>query len=1770
MLKKVTAIFLVLVLLVTLDVPTLQATTNPDITKVYLNKAKFSPLETATITVDVTNTTDSSWTGNVYLDILHLESSVYATSSSQTVGAQSTEEVTFTWTVPNDNFKGYLVKASIDASNYETTAIDCSSDISKYPRYGYVAEFPEGQSTAESEAMIKELSTDYHVNAFQFYDWMWRHDEMIKRTNGVVDSTWVDLFGRTISTDTIRDLISSVKAQNAGAMAYVMSYAAREGYDNFGVEASSGLYSDRNHNSQLNVDFGNQSTYLWLFNPANKIWQDYIIGQYEDTIDTLAFDGLQIDQMGQRNNIYDYEGRPVYLEDTFSSLVNATKEAVGSNSQVTFNVVDGTSDGWALDDVSMNANTDFGFSEIWWQSDQYNDMKEYIEEFRTKSEGKALVLAAYMNYRDNTGTRYEAESATLTNVTTNTNHPGYTGTGFVDGFGELGDSIVFNVNASEDGLYPLVFRYSNNIGSTATRNVYVDNTKVGTILFKDLDSWDTWTHLDAFYSTDLTAGNHTIKIAYDADNTGAINLDSLTFGEFDENSVRLADATFAASGAFHIELGVNENHATMLPHEYYASLSKTMRGDLREAMMEQYDFITAYENLLFDADINYGDGGTQFVDIAGEAVSGSGESGKIWTIIRQKDHYDMLHLINLTGENDTQWRNATSSPTTKSNLNVKYYIGANKSVTGVYLASPDLNDSLTSSLSYTTGSDSKGTYVSFVVSSLEYWDLVYIKSTDNSPANHIYEAESAVKVNVGVNTNHTGYSGTGFVDSFAEQNDTVSFSISVDEEKDYTLNFRYANATGYQATRAVFVDGEFVGKVYLDSLANWDTWGTGEIGLKLKAGPHHVVLLYGQYETTAINLDYMSVVEKVETARSLYLNNWSNLVSLWKDPDLNSETELLNDGPGLYELRYYEKTASDNYNQNQIDNYSTFIRNETDSTKYMNGEKFRSTGYFGLDGILYNEYVSYDSSALKPQITKAYAAVPNENFIVTKYTVKNTYSTTKTFKLLDLLKVNNEGIGNISATYNTTDQYATIDMTNSGQYVMAHGTLESSMDGYQVANDLDTSTSSNTCSPWITFNNNGTLKNNGSVTAQEISTGFMKSVTLAAGAETSFYFYLAIGKDSTQLSSAVSAVKAQTGSYWMNHIATDYSNWLAAGKTTSFENTQLNDAYDAISITLKQSTVPGSYVVGSDTIYKFAAMPAATNPSAYSYKVWARDSAVSAMAFDATGHMGEAENYWYWLADRQIKTDEGGWKKPGTFWTCYWIWNNDPVSFVEPEYDSIGMFLVGAYRHYELLPTTQSKHDFLNKIWPAYRLSAEFVRTNIAANGFGVADCSIWEETSEYNGFTQALYIAGMDAAQMLAAAKGETSDADNYNGAAATMRSAVQRDSTAATKGLWDVAEQRYNRAVTTAGEENALHDSSSDVLITYGVVDAQSSRAKTHIDAIVAALQHDNYGIARYDDDGFYHDKPWDPGGDEALEAEPSWPQMSMWVAMFEIQSGNASYKQNALRRLEWFVDRTAKGYMPQGEAVSNVTKKPAISTMVEPITGAAYLMTALAYEDQFDMRITPPQYNAGAYKTLSVSSGCDDDWDQWFNVPYFKDVIGDNSVSDLDYDIDKVYIANDSNQMYLRIDNVSNSLPGYNASEKFAVYVYSEDFNASVAAKNTSFLGGDLSRDMSYAVTRYSNSNNLSKYDITSGSWTWDSNISSVILPQWETTSGRIEMVIPFSAFASTGSVSDNGWANMDIILVKQTDTVNDIWEDADTISIHYRKTGSSYEWLFGNVD
>lgn len=877
------------------------------------------------------------------------------------------------------------------------------------------------------------------------------------------------------------------------------------------------------------------------------------------------------------------------------------------------------------------------------------------------------------------------------------------------------------------------------------------------------------------------------------------------------------------------------------------------------------------------------------------------------------------------------------------------------------------------------------------------------------------------------------------------------------------------------------------------------------------------------------------------SATSLYLSNWEDLIGIAMAAKL-AQTDTGTYGPRLGELRF-----SGSWSTNQIVDYSAFFRDETNSDKYNIISDFESDLWYDSTGAALQTYGDFDGSAPPVSATREYLAVPGEPFIVVRYTATNGTASSLTWNVLDQVHLNNPDrpSGSTTGSYDATRNALFGNLTAVGEGVVALGAFQAA-DSYQVGDDTETDPEETDASPWFQFDDDGTLGNNGSLTVADISLGFQNSLALSASGSESICFYITARSSLAAAQSAADTARGQTCQYWFDQAEDDWADWLGAGARPSTSDTGVNDAFDVGLMTIKQMQNP---TIGG--------IPATSNPFAYGYKVWARDASVTAMGLDASGHYEEAEFFWNWLASVQ--------KQDGSFNTTFDLWTGDVVSFVEPEHDSIGMFLLGAYRHYELT----GDGDFLDDIYDDMADAADFVMNNINSTyGFGPKDASIWEEDQEYNFFSQAMYVAGLRAAQLAAIVQAETTDRDNWNGAASTILSAMQRSYGWNPTGLYNESWGYYNRAVNADFTPRTTVDGSTMAAIVWGVIDAASERAQTHAQTVAGFLSRDTWGIARYTGDTFYNTSQYSPAGDEAQGPEPAWPQLAMYMGLYELYTGQSD---RTLSRLQWYASRTAKGYVPIGECVSWVTGQPLVSTTAEPITAAAFIITTLAYQDDFEPRLTPPNSNAGAYKTIEVSSGTDGDWPQYGNVPYYLSGTTETESGSTMGKIARLYITNDDDNLYIRVDNASGSLSGYQTEPKFAIHVYSEDFDhgAGVSSKGTAFYGRTLERPMQFLATRWSDSGSFSHFYVNNTSWTWDYNITSVIAPQWDTNTGRIEAVVPLYALSSTGSPDVGSWAYMQIVLAYHNSVTN-TWYDDDVFSIHYRLTDEGQAWLYGNEE
>jgi alpha-L-fucosidase 2 len=138
---------------------------------------------------------------------------------------------------------------------------------------------------------------------------------------------------------------------------------------------------------------------------------------------------------------------------------------------------------------------------------------------------------------------YQAENATISQGVVESNHAGFTGTGFVNGDNVVGSYVQFAVNAAAAGPSTLVFRYANGTTTDRPMAVTVNGSSAGTLAFPPTGAWPNWS--TASVGTSLVAGANTVRVTSTTANGGP-NLDRLDVVPPSPLSVTLDDGSAAS------------------------------------------------------------------------------------------------------------------------------------------------------------------------------------------------------------------------------------------------------------------------------------------------------------------------------------------------------------------------------------------------------------------------------------------------------------------------------------------------------------------------------------------------------------------------------------------------------------------------------------------------------------------------------------------------------------------------------------------------------------------------------------------------------------------------------------------------------------------------------------------------------------------------------------------------------------------------------------------------------------------------------------------------------------------------------------------------------------------------------------------------------------------------------------------------------------------------------------------------------------------------
>jgi hypothetical protein len=143
-----------------------------------------------------------------------------------------------------------------------------------------------------------------------------------------------------------------------------------------------------------------------------------------------------------------------------------------------------------------------------------------------------------------------------------------------------------------------------------------------------------------------------------------------------------------------------------------------------------------------------------------------------------------------------------------------------------------------------------------------------------------YEAESAALAGgTGYNTNHTGYSGAGFVDRNWSPGTSTTFAVDVERGGRHDIALRYANGTNpdhpqpVAKSMSLYVNGTKLRQIWLAPTGAWNTWATQVETVPLRAGANTIAYVYEPTDDGHVNLDKITVTP----ARRITLFNGKNL-----------------------------------------------------------------------------------------------------------------------------------------------------------------------------------------------------------------------------------------------------------------------------------------------------------------------------------------------------------------------------------------------------------------------------------------------------------------------------------------------------------------------------------------------------------------------------------------------------------------------------------------------------------------------------------------------------------------------------------------------------------------------------------------------------------------------------------------------------------------------------------------------------------------------------
>ncbi|TDW24486.1 carbohydrate binding protein with CBM6 domain [Kribbella kalugense] len=129
------------------------------------------------------------------------------------------------------------------------------------------------------------------------------------------------------------------------------------------------------------------------------------------------------------------------------------------------------------------------------------------------------------------------------------------------------------------------------------------------------------------------------------------------------------------------------------------------------------------------------------------------------------------------------------------------------------------------------------------------------------------EAEDLSYNGLSVASDHTGYTGSGFVAGFQNAGNALTAMTEVTAAGTYQFGIRYANSVGGDGqnttrTLSVSVDSGASQTLSLPTTASWDTWAVASVPVQLAAGKHTITATRTSNDSGNVNVDSAAVTNQ--------------------------------------------------------------------------------------------------------------------------------------------------------------------------------------------------------------------------------------------------------------------------------------------------------------------------------------------------------------------------------------------------------------------------------------------------------------------------------------------------------------------------------------------------------------------------------------------------------------------------------------------------------------------------------------------------------------------------------------------------------------------------------------------------------------------------------------------------------------------------------------------------------------------------------------------